>query len=517
MRQNLAVQAGDLCLGIELGSTRIKAVAIDEAHVPVSSGDYTWASTFANGIWTYDLDEVWTGLKTAIAGVEDRENVKAMGVSAMMHGYLAFDADWNLLTPFRTWQNTITAQASEELTALFGFNIPQRWSIAHLYQAILNGEDHVGRIAHITTLAGYVHYMLTGVNAVGIGEASGMFPIDSEKLCYDGEMLEKFNYLISDRALPWKLEDVLPAVLPAGADAGSLTEAGAARLDGLLPAGIPFAPAEGDAGTGMTATNAVAPRTGNVSAGTSIFSMVVLEHPLKKVYEEIDLVTTPTGKPVAMVHCNNCTNDTNAWVGVLRETAELFGAEVSTSELYTRLYQKSLEGDPDCGGVAVCNYLAGEGVTHLDEGRPLVVRRPDSRFTLANFFRAQLYSTMATLKIGMDILAEEHVAIDSLTGHGGLFKTPVVGQKYMAAACNAPVTCMETAGEGGPYGMALLAAYRANKAEGETLEDYLNGRVFAGVSGTTLTPEAEDVAGFNAYMKQYRALLSVERTAVEVL
>ena len=506
-----------VCLGIELGSTRIKAVAIDEAHVPVSSGDYTWASSYENSIWTYSLDEVWTGLKTAIDGVRDRENVKAMGVSAMMHGYLAFDADWNLLTPFRTWQNTVTAQASAELTALFGFNIPQRWSIAHLYQAILNGEDHVGRIAHITTLAGYVHYMLTGVNAIGIGEASGMFPIDSEKLCYDGEMLEKFNYLISDRALPWKLKDVLPAVLLAGADAGSLTEAGAARLDNLLPAGIPFAPAEGDAGTGMAATNAVAPRTGNVSAGTSIFSMVVLEQPLKKVYEEIDLVTTPTGKPVAMVHCNNCTNDTNAWAGVLRETAELFGAEMSTSELYTGLYQKSLEGEPDCGGVAVCNYLAGEGVTHLDEGRPLVVRRPDSRFTLANFFRAQLYSTMATLKIGMDILAEEHVGIDSLTGHGGLFKTPVVGQKYMAAACNAPVTCMETAGEGGPYGMALLAAYRANRAEGETLEDYLNRRVFAGVSGTTLTPEAEDVAGFNAYIKQYRALLSVERTAVETL
>ena len=330
-------------------------------------------------------------------------------------------------------------------------------------------------------------------------------------------MLEKFDYLISDRNLPWKLEDILPAVLPAGEDAGSLTPEGAARLDGLLPAGIPFAPAEGDAGTGMAATNAVAPRTGNVSAGTSIFSMVVLEQPLKKVYEEIDLVTTPTGKPVAMVHCNNCTNDTNAWAGVLRETAELFGASVSTGELYTRLYQKSLEGDPDCGGVTVCNYLAGEGVTHMDAGRPLVVRRPDSRFTLANFFRAQLYSTMATLKIGMDILAEERVNIDFLTGHGGLFKTPGVGQKYLAAACNAPVTCMETAGEGGPYGMALLAAYRLNRAEGETLEDYLNRRVFAGVSGTTLTPMAEDVEGFNAYMKQYRALLSVERTAVDAL
>ncbi len=517
MRREQTAHDEGLCLGIELGSTRIKAVAIDGSHAPVSSGDYTWASSYENGVWTYSLDEVWTGLKAAFAGVEGRENVRAMGVSAMMHGYLAFDADWHLLVPFRTWQNTMTGRASEELTSLFGFNIPQRWSIAHLYQAVLNGEEHISRIAHITTLAGYVHYMLTGVNAVGIGEASGMFPIDSENLCYDRDMLERFDYLISDRNLPWKLEDILPAVLTAGEDAGSLTPEGAVRLDGLLPAGIPFAPAEGDAGTGMAATNAVAPRTGNVSAGTSIFSMVVLEQPLKKVYEEIDLVTTPTGRPVAMVHCNNCTNDTNAWAGVLRETAELFGAAPDTGELYTKLYQKSLEGDPDCGGVTVCNYLAGEGVTHMDAGRPLVVRRPDSRFTLANFFRAQLYSTMATLKIGMDILAEERVNIDFLTGHGGLFKTPGVGQRYLAAACSAPVTCMETAGEGGPYGMALLAAYRINRAEGETLEDYLGRRVFAGVSGTTLAPLAEDVEGFNAYMKQYRALLSVERTAVETL
>ena len=505
------------CLGIELGSTRIKAITIDGSHAPVSSGDYTWASGYENGIWTYDLKEVWMGLKTALAGVKNLGNVKAMGVSAMMHGYLAFDKDWNLLVPFRTWQNTITAQAAEELTALFGFNIPQRWSIAHLYQAVLNGEDHVPRIAHITTLAGYVHYMLTGVNAVGIGEASGMFPIDSEKLDYDEEMLGKFDYLISDRGLPWTLEDVLPDVLLAGENAGTLTEAGAALLDGLLPAGIPFAPAEGDAGTGMTATNAVAPRTGNVSAGTSIFSMVVLERPLHKVYEEIDLVTTPAGKPVAMVHCNNCTIDTNAWVSVLKEGAQLFGADPSSGELYTKLYEKSLEGEPDCGGILVCNYLAGEGVTHMDEGRPLVVRRPDSRFTLANFFRAQLYSTMATLKIGMDILAEENVAIDSLTGHGGLFKTPVVGQKYMAAACNAPVACMETAGEGGPYGMALLAAYLVNRADGESLEEYLNARVFADVSGTVLNPEKADVDGFNTYLAQYKSLLQVERTATEMI
>ncbi|MDE7261488.1 MAG: ATPase [Oscillospiraceae bacterium] len=504
-------------LGLELGSTRIKAAAIDGRHIPVSSGEYTWASSFENGIWTYDLKEVWTGLKAALSGIENREHTAAMGVSAMMHGYLAFDKDWNLLVPFRTWQNTCTGPAAAELTELFGFNIPQRWSVAHLYQAVLNGEEHIARLAHITTLAGYVHYMLTGVNAVGVGEASGMFPIDGAALAYDTGMMEKFNGLIAPRGLPWKLEDLLPKVLTAGQDAGKLTEAGAALLDGLLAPGIPFAPAEGDAGTGMTAANAVAPRTGNVSAGTSIFSMVVLEKALSRVYEEIDLVTTPTGAPVAMVHCNNCTNDTNAWAGVLRETAELFGAAPDAGELYTRLYEKSLEGAPDCGGVLVCNYLAGEGVTHMDEGRPLVVRGPEADFTLANFFRAQLYSTMATLKIGMDILAAEGVKIDSLTGHGGLFKTPLVGQKYLAAACNAPVTCMETAGEGGPYGMALLAAYRVWKSGGETLEEYLSRRVFAGVSGTALAPEPEDVAGFSAYMKKYTALLQVERAAVEML
>ena len=504
-------------LGLELGSTRIKAVAIDENHVPVSSGDYTWKSSFENGIWTYSLEEVWKGLKTAVAGLENRENIAAMGVSAMMHGYLAFDKDWNLLVPFRTWQNTITAQAAAELTEAFRFNIPQRWSVSHLYQAVLNGEAHVPEIAHITTLAGYVHFMLTGVNAIGVGEASGMFPIDSETCDYDASMMAKFNDLVAARNLPWTLSEILPKVLVAGEQAGTLTAEGAARLDNLLAPGIPFAPAEGDAGTGMTATNAVAPRTGNVSAGTSIFSMVVLEKPLEKVYEEIDLVTTPTGKPVAMVHCNNCTNDTNAWVGVLGETAKLFGAAPSTGELYTRLYEKSLEGDPDCGGLLVCNYMAGEGVTHMDAGRPMVIRKPDSKFTLANFFRAQLYSTMSTLKIGMDILAGEHVAIDSLTGHGGLFKTPVVGQKYMAAACNAPVTCMETAGEGGPYGMALLAAYMLRKASGETLEDYLNAHVFANAKGTTLAPQQADVDGFNAYITRYKAMLDVERKAVEVL
>lgn len=504
-----------ICLGIELGSTRIKAVAIDEHHVPVSSGDYTWKSSYEQGIWTYDLDQVWAGLQQALSGISCRENVAAMGISGMMHGYLAFDKDWNLLTPFRTWQNTITGEAATRLTTLFGFNIPQRWSIAHLYQAILNREDHVSQIAHITTLAGYVHHQLTGVNAVGIGEASGIFPIDSQTGCYDEEMLCKIERLTQDQ--PWRLRDILPAVLPAGVRAGVLTQSGAERLGNLLAPGIPFAPAEGDAGTGMTATNAVAPRTGNVSAGTSIFSMVVLERPLKKIFEEIDLVTTPTGKPVAMVHCNNCTNDSNAWVSVLKETAQLFSTDPSDGEIYTKLYEKSLEGDPDCGGILVCNYLAGEGVTHLDEGRPMVIRRPDSRFTLANFFRASLYSTMATLKLGMDILAQEGVAIDRLTGHGGLFKTPVVGQRYLAAACNAPVTCMTTAGEGGPYGMALLAAYMLHKKENQTLEHYLDTFVFANAQSSVLKPDESDLAGFNTYIRDYRQLLEVERKAVELI
>ncbi len=502
-------------LGIEFGSTRVKAVQIDENRVPVSSGDFTWKSDYRDGVWTYALDDAWTGLRTALRGVANRDSIASCGVSAMMHGYLAFDRDWNLLTPFRTWQNTITGPAAEELTALFGFNIPQRWSIAHLYQAILNKEEHVPQIAHITTLAGYIHFMLTGVNALGVGDASGMFPIDSETNRYDEDMLQKFERLTDDQ--PWSIRDLLPGVLTAGEPAGCLTPEGAKLLDGLLPEGIPFAPPEGDAGTGMTATNAVAPRTGNVSAGTSIFSMVVLEKPLEKVYPEIDLVTTPTGAPVAMVRGNKSTNDTNAWVGVLGEAARLFGADPDAGTLYTKLYEKSLEGDPDCGGVLVCNYLAGEGVTHMDAGRPLVARTPETKFTLANFFRAQLYATMATLKIGMDILAEEGVAIDSLTGHGGLFKTPVVGQSYMAAACNAPVTCMETAGEGGPYGMALLAAYMLGKAEGETLESYLAGRVFADVSGSTIQPDPAAVEGFHNYIRRYKALLDVERRAVELL
>ena len=502
-------------LGIELGSTRIKAVLIDEAHQIVKSGDDTWKSSLENGIWTYHMDEVQTGLRAAIQNLGELPGeIAAMGVSGMMHGYLAYDKDWNLLAPFRTWQNTMTGEAAEQLTEAFGFNIPQRWSIAHLYQAVLNGEAHVKSIAHITTLAGYVHYLLTGENVLGIGEASGMFPIDSETCTYDAAMLDKFDALTAKYGFDWNARSVLPRVLTAGAAAGTLTEAGSAYLGGLLPAGIPLCPPEGDAGTGMTATNAVAPRTGNVSAGTSIFAMVVLEKPLSKVYPEIDMVTTPSGKPVAMVHCNNCTNDMNAWVSLLGETAKLFGADVSTGELFTRLYQKSLEGEADCSGVLTYNYMAGEGVTHLDEGRPMVVRRPESRLTLANFLRSQLYATMATLKIGMDILAGEHVAIDSLTGHGGLFKTPVVGQKYMAAACRAPVTCMESAGEGGPYGMALLASYMVQKAPAQTLEQYLETEVFADVKRMTLAPDSEDAAGFDHYLTQYRAALAAEQAAV---
>ena len=497
-------------LGIEFGSTRIKAVVIDDNFTQRSTGDYVWKSDFTDGVWTYSLDQAFEGLRKALSDT-DTADVAAMGISAMMHGYLAFDTEWNLLVPFRTWQNTMTAQAASDLTGLLDFNIPQRWSIAHLYQAILNNEEHISRIAHITTLAGYVHYKLTGVNALGIGDASGMFPIDSNTLDYDEGMIAKFDNLIADRNLGWKIRDILPKVLPAGEDAGSLTAEGAALLGGKLPAGIPFAPAEGDAGTGMTATNAVSAGTGNVSAGTSIFSMVVLDKPLSKVYEEIDMVTTPSGKAVAMVHCNNCTNDMNAWVSILRQTVELFGGSVDTGDLYTKLYQKSMEGAADCGGVCTVNYMAGEGVTHLDSGRPFVIRAPDSDFSLANFLRSQLYSTMATLKIGMDILAKEGVEITSLTGHGGLFKTPVVGQRYMAAACKAPVTVMETAGEGGPYGMALLAAYRANK-EG-ALEEFLANKVFKDARSSTFAPVAEDVEGFDRYIEKFSAALDAERVA----
>lgn len=498
-------------LGVELGSTRIKGVMIDEHFAPIESGDFAWESSYDNGIWTYALADAWKGLRDVLSQIKDREGISAVGISGMMHGYLAFDKDWNLLVPFRTWQNTITADAAEHLTELFQFNVPQRWSIAHLYQAILNGEPHVPQIAHITTLSSYIHYMLTGENVVGVGEASGMFPIDSATGDWNEEMLQKFEALTEGQ--PWNIRNVLPKVLAAGQDAGRLTAEGAARLDGLLPEGLPFAPPEGDAGTGMVATNAVAPRTGNVSAGTSIFAMVVLEKPLSKVYTEIDVVTTPSGKDVAMVHCNNCTSDMNAWVSLLKETLTLFGSEVPTGEVFTKLYQKSLEGDLDCGGVLVYNYMAGEGVTHLDAGRPMVVRRPDSRFDLANFMRSSIYAEIATMRLGMDILAEEDVKIDSMTGHGGLFKTPGVAQSYLAAACNAAITCMETAGEGGPYGIALLAAFMDEKEL--RLEDFLRQRVFADAKLTTVTPDRTCVEGFERYLKAYRNGMDVERAAVE--
>lgn len=512
-------------LGIEFGSTRIKAVLIGPEHTPLAQGDYTWENQLHNGIWTYPLEQVWHGLQSAYAAlaadVQQKygctlTKVGCIGISAMMHGYLAFDANGELLVPFRTWRNTITGAAAEELTAAFGFNIPQRWSIAHLYQAMLNKEEHLSKLDFFTTLAGYVHWQLTGHKVLGVGDASGMFPIDSTTGGYDAAMLQKFNTMAAAKGYAVDLNALLPEVLPAGADAGTLTEAGARLLDpaGNLQAGIPLCPPEGDAGTGMAATNSVAPRTGNVSAGTSIFAMVVLEKPLSRVYPEIDMVTTPSGEAVAMVHCNNCTSDLNAWVSLLAESAALCGAEVDKGTLFTKLFNASLRGAPDCGGVTPVNYFSGESVTHFDAGLPLLLRRPDADFTLANFMRANIYSAFATLAMGLEILKNEDVAVDTLLGHGGLFKTPGVAQRYLAAAAGAPVTCMETAGEGGPYGMALLAAYRLHRAEGETLADYLKTRVFAGARSTTVTPDAADVAGFASFLREYERALKAERAVV---
>ena len=510
-------------LGIELGSTRIKAVLIDEGHIPVAQGDYEWENRLVNGVWTYSMEAVHTGLQTCFARLkadvkakygQELDRVGVIGVSAMMHGYLPFDKDGKQLAEFRTWRNTITGEAAEKLTELFGFNIPQRWSIAHLYQAILNGEEHVKDIAFLTTLAGYIHWQFTGEKVMGVGEASGMFPIDSAALDYDGEMLRKFRELTG-----LDLRTVLPRVLPAGADGGCLTEEGARFLDpaGTLKAGIPVAPCEGDAGTGMAATNSVRVRTGNVSAGTSDFAMIVTEKPLG-VHREIDMVTTPAGAPVAMVHCNNCTSDINAWVNLFAEYSEMMGAPVNKGELFTKLFNKALEGDADCGGLLSFNYFSGEGVTDLDEGRPLFARTPDACFTLANFMRTHLLSALATLKIGLDILTRtEQVAIDKLYGHGGFFKTPGVGQRMLSAAVGAPVSVMETAGEGGPYGMALLGAYRLWKDEGETLEDYLDNKVFAAAKSTTLMAEEADIAGFNRFLERYRKALPLEKQATGLL
>ncbi len=510
-------------LGIELGSTRIKAVLIDENHVPVASGDYEWENQLVNGIWTYSMEAIHTGLRACFAALKEDlkeefgaelTTVGAIGVSGMMHGYLPFDQNGRQLAEFRTWRNTITGEAAEKLTELFGFNIPQRWSIAHLYQAILNGEEHVKEIGFLTTLAGYVHWQLTGEKVMGIDEASGMFPIDSEKLDYDEEMLQKFLALTGI-----DLRTILPEVRVAGESGGTLTEAGAHFLDpsGTLQAGIPVAPCEGDAGTGMTATNSVRVRTGNVSAGTSDFAMIVTDHALG-VHREVDMVTTPAGLPVAMVHCNNCTSDINAWVNLFSEFAEMIGAPVDKTVLFTSLFRKALEGDADCGGLMSFNYFSGEGVTDLDEGRPVFARTPNSRFSLANFMRTHLLSALATLKIGLDILKDaENVQIDKLYGHGGFFKTPLVGQRMLSAAVGAPVSVMETAGEGGPYGMALLAAYMLWKDEGETLEDYLDRKVFADAKSSTLMADKRDVAGFERFLDLYKRVLPLERKATEVL
>lgn len=524
-----AILSGKAVLGIEFGSTRIKAVLVDETHQPVAMGTYDWENRLENNIWTYSLEDIWKGLQGCYQSLKQNvlkqygvslTRLGALGFSGMMHGYMPFDESGELLVPFRTWRNTMTAEACGRLTPVFHFNIPQRWSIAHLYQAILSGEEHVKDIAFFTTLAGYIHWKLSGEKVLGVGEASGMFPIDSEICNYDQKMLTQFDELVADRGFAWKLADILPGVLPAGAAAGNLTAEGARLLDptGELEAGVPMCPPEGDAGTGMVATNSVKVRTGNISAGTSIFSMVVTEHALNKVHEEIDMVTTPDGYPVAMVHCNNCTSDLNAWVNLFEEFAGKIGMKSDRNELYGMLYREALMADPDCGGLMAYNYFSGEPVTGLNAGRPMFVRTPDARFNLANFMRSHLYSAMAALKIGNDILLkEEQVKVDSLMGHGGLFKTPVVGQQLMAAAMNAPVTVMDTASEGGAWGMAVLACFMAEKGAEETLPEYLADRIFAGQSGTTIAPVAEDVAGFDVFIEKYKATLPAEKAAVEGL
>lgn len=524
-----ALEEGKSALGIEFGSTRIKAVLVTNDNVPVAAGSHEWENRLENNIWTYSLEDIWKGLQDAYAQMAaDAEKqygvtlttIGAIGFSGMMHGYMAFNKDGELLVPFRTWRNTITGEAAEKLTKEFNYNIPQRWSIAHLYQAILNGEDHVKDITFFTTLAGYIHWKMTGEKVLGVGEASGMFPIDVETKDYNKNMIAKFDALIADKNYPWKLADILPKALVAGESAGTLTEEGSKLLDvsGNLQAGIPLCPPEGDAGTGMAATNSITKRTGNVSAGTSIFAMIVLEKELSKVYPEIDLVTTPNGDLVGMVHCNNCTSDLNAWVNLFKEFAESFGMKVDMNDLFGTLYRKALEGDKECGGLLAYNYFSGEPVTGFDEGRPLFVRTPDSKFNLANFMRANLFSAVATLKVGLDImLKEEGVQVDRIFGHGGLFKTKGVGQKIMAAAMNAPVSVMETAGEGGAWGIALLASYMVNKEAGETLDDYLLNKVFAGETGEEMQPDKADVDGFDAFIERYKKGFPIEHAAVDAM
>ncbi len=520
--------SGNESLGIEFGSTRIKAVLIDENFNVMASGSHTWENKFIDGYWTYSLDDIWQGLRSAYsdlnANVQKRygtviTNLSSICFSAMMHGYLPFDKNGNQLCEFRTWRNTTTQQAAGALTKLFNFNIPQRWSIAHLYQAILNGEEHVKDIAQLTTLAGYVHYKLTGENVVGVGEASGIFPIDSNTNQYDNEMIEKFAALPEVQKYNWNIKDILPRVLTAGENAGYLSKEGAKCIDptGNLKPGVRVAPPEGDAGTGMVATNSVEEKTGNVSAGTSIFSMVVLEKQLSTVHDEIDVVATPTGKPVAMVHCNNCCGELDAWVKIFSEFANLLSVGIKKEELYDMLYNIALKGDTNCGGLVTFNYFSGEPVVHLQDGNPMFLRKYGSNFNLSNFMRSQIYATMSTLKIGMDILNEEDVKINLLTGQGGLFKTPKVAQQFLADAVNTPVTVCETAGEGGAWGAAILARYMVDRSESETLGEYLQSKVFSKCKKSTLTPNAEGVNGFNEYIKLYKKALTVEERAAKNL
>ncbi|MBQ4383037.1 MAG: FGGY-family carbohydrate kinase [Firmicutes bacterium] len=520
------VLQGETTLGLEFGSTRIKAVLTDKEGQILAEGGHSWENRYENGIWTYSMEDIETGFRACYAelaaDVANRFGVPlttigAIGISAMMHGYMAFGADGTLLVPFRTWRNNNTGAASEKLTELFGYPIPQRWSIAHLYQAILNGEPHVSEISYISTLAGFIHWKLTGRKAVGVGEAIGMFPVDLESGTYNKKMVGQFEELIRDKAYPWKLEEILPEILYAGQEAGRLTEEGARFIDptGTLQPGIPFCPPEGDAGTGMVATNSVAAYTGNVSAGTSVFAMIVLDKPLSKPYPEIDLVATPSGRLVAMVHSNNCTTALNAWIGLFDEYAKLLGVEQTTDELYGRLYRKSLEAAPDAGGLLAYGYYSGEHITGFETGCPLFVHPESADFTLANFMRTHLYTSIGALTIGMEILKKENVRIDRILGHGGLFKTKGVGQQMLADALAAPVSVMPTAGEGGPWGMAVLAAYMKYHAEGETLEEYLNRAVFSGVESETLDPQPEGAAGLKTFLERYRAGLGIERAAVE--
>ena len=521
------IKKGKAILGIEFGSTRIKAVLIDADNKPIAQGSHEWENQLVDGLWTYSIADILAGMQDCYAdlskdvkaqyGVE-LTRLAAIGISAMMHGYMAFDSKGEILVPFRTWRNTNTGEAAAKLSELFVFNIPLRWSISHLYQAILNKEPHVGQIDFLTTLAGYIHWKLTGRRVLGVGDASGMIPVDSNTKTYNARMVELFDALVAIHGFPWKLDDILPQVLVAGEDAGSLTAEGALLLDpsGNLQPGAPLCPPEGDAGTGMVATNAVLQRTGNVSAGTSSFSMIVLEKELSKPYEVIDMVTTPDGSPVAMVHCNNCTSDLNAWVNLFKEYQQLLGIPVDMGEVFGKLYNNALKGDPDCGGLLAYNYISGEPVAGLAEGRPLFVRSATDKFNLANFMRANLYAAVGVLKIGNDILfKDEHVKVDRITGHGGLFKTKGVGQRILAAALDSPISVMETAGEGGAWGIALLAGYLVNKADGQTLPDYLDNNVFRGNKGEEIAPDPADVAGFDTYIKNYTRGLAIERAAVE--